>query len=295
MKKFIAVLMISTLVLSLAACSKEEKTVVLASKPMTEQFIVAEMLIALIEQETDIIVEHKQGIGGGHTNIHPAMLRGEIDIYPEYTGTGWMEVLEQDLINDPQELYMAVKDSYADEFNIYWSELYGFNDTYGIAMKRELAEQLNVKTYSELAAASADLTFGAEHDFYEREDGFPGIDGVYGFDFKGEVGMDIGLKYQAIESGDVDVINIFSTDGKLAEYDMVVLEDDQLFFPSYFAATLARQEVLDESPELIEVFSMLDGKISNDEMTYMNYLVEIENQEPKAVAENFLKEKGLLK
>ncbi len=293
--KRIGLFMVTLLMLvSMAACSQEKK-IVLASKPMTEQFIIAEMLIAVIEQETDITVEHKAGVGGGTSNIHPAMISGEVDMYPEYTGTGWMFVLEQELINNPDELYNAVAASYEEEFDIVWSELYGFNDTFGIAMKRELAEELGIKTYSDLAAASSQLVFGSEHDFYEREDGFPGIDAVYGFDFKEEIGMDIGLKYQAIGSGEVDVINIFSTDGKLKEYDMVVLEDDQYFFPSYYAATLTRQETLKEYPELKGALALLDGTIDNDEMTYMNYLVEIEQMEAKDVAMNFLKEKGIIK
>ncbi|NLY82972.1 MAG: glycine/betaine ABC transporter substrate-binding protein [Clostridiales bacterium] len=293
-RRFLLIMLVVVLALSMAACS-QEKTITIASKPMTEQFVIAEMLTVLIEQETDITVEHKAGVGGGTSNIHPAMISGEIDIYPEYTGTGWMFVLEEELINDPDELYKEVKAGYKEDFDIVWSELYGFNDTYGMAMKREKAEEMGIKTYSDLADVSSKLVFGAEHDFFEREDGFPGIDDVYGFDFKKEIGMDIGLKYQAIESGEVDVINIFSTDGKLKEYDMVVLEDNKYFFPSYYAATLIRQETLDEYPELEKVLSMLDGKISNDEMTNMNYLVEIEKMEAKDVAINFLEEKGLLK
>ncbi len=293
MKKMISILVTIILMVSIVSCSKDD-SITIASKPMTEQFIIAEMMFALIEQETDLTVEYKAGIGGGTANIHPAMLKGEIDIYPEYSGTGWMEVLKQDLINDPEELYEAVKKSYSEEFNIYWSNLFGFNDTFGLAMKKDLAKELNIKTYSDLAAVSQDLTFGAEHDFFEREDGLPGLNEVYGMDFGKEVGMDIGLKYQAINSGEVDVINIFSTDGKLEEYNMLVLEDDLNFFPSYYAATLVRQEVLDEHPELIKVLGMLDGTINNDEMTIMNYKVEIEKQEPREVAREFLQEKGIL-
>lgn len=293
MKKLISILVTLILMVSIVSCSKDD-SITIASKPMTEQFIIAEMMFALIEQETDLTVEYKAGIGGGTANIHPAMMKGEIDIYPEYSGTGWMEVLKQDLINDPEELYEAVKKGYSEEFNIYWSNLYGFNDTFGLAMKKDLANELNIKTYSDLAAVSQDLTFGAEHDFFEREDGLPGLNEVYGMDFGKEVGMDIGLKYQAINSGEVDVINIFSTDGKLEEYNMLVLEDDLNFFPSYYAATLVRQEVLDEHPELIEVLGMLDGAINNDEMTLMNYKVEIEKQEPREVAREFLQEKGIL-
>ena len=262
---------------------------------MTEQFIIAEMLIALIEQETDIDVEYKEGIGGGTSSIHPAMKAGKIDLYPEYTGTGWMFVLEEELINDPTALYEAVKAGYKESFDIVWSQLYGFNDTFGIAMKRERADELGIKTYSDLAAKSSELTFGAEHDFFEREDGLPGIDGVYGFDFKKEVGMDIGLKYQAVGSGGVDVINIFSTDGRLKEFDLVVLEDDQSFFPSYYCATLIRQETLDTYPELGAVLDLMTGLINNDDMTDMNYQVEIEKREARDVAKTFLTEKGLLR
>lgn len=293
MKKILSLLLALLMIVSVVACS-DEKTIVVASKPMTEQFIIAEMLIALIEQETDLTVEHKAGIGGGTSNIHPGMISGEIDIYPEYTGTGWMFVLEEELIKDPEILYENVKGKYEEEYDIYWSNLYGFNDTFGIAMKREKAEELGIETYSDLADHSNELVFGAEHDFFERDDGYTGIVETYGMDFESEVGMDIGLKYQAIESGEVDVINIFSTDGKLKEFDMLVLEDDKYYFPSYYAATLVRNQILEEYPELKDVLSMLDGKINNDEMTYMNYLVEIEKMEPKTVAIDFLKEKGLL-
>ncbi len=294
-KKAISLLMILCLVMVSTGCAQEEKRVVVASKPMTEQFIIAEMIIALIEEETDITVEHKQGIGGGTSNIHPAMEKGEIDIYPEYTGTGWMFVLKEDLITDPMKLYDEVKKSYKDTYDIVWSGLYGFNDTYGLGINRALAEEHNLETYTDLAAKSELFTFGAEFDFFERDDGFPGLDAVYGFDFKDMAELDIGLKYQAVGADEVDLINIFSTDGRLKEFDLEVLEDDRNFFPSYYCATLIRQETLDEYPELEGVLDMLTGQISNDEMTELNYLVEIEKLEAKVVAVNFLTEKGLIK
>ncbi len=288
----VGLIVILLLLLFFSACSQNNDTVVIASKPMTEQYILVEMLTQLIEDNTDIAVEQKMGIGGGTSNIHPGMLSGEIDLYPEYTGTGWLFVLKEDLINDPQELYQAVKNRYLEEYNIVWSALYGFNDTFGLAVKRELADQLGLVTYSDLAAASTQLSFGAEYDFYEREDGYPGLQETYGFDFSDTVEMDIGLKYDAIGSDQVDVINIFSTDGRLKEYNLVVLEDDLNFFPSYYAATLIRSETLDKYPELEGVLSMMDGLISNDEMTEMNYLVEIEKMDPKEVAKEFLLSKG---
>lgn len=296
MKKLFILLVLCVGIFTLQACGnrEDEDTIVIASKPMTEQYILVEMLTILIEENTDLIVEQQLGIGGGTSNIHPGMISGEIDMYPEYTGTGWLFVLEEELITDPEQLYQEVSQAYAEEFDIVWSEQYGFNNTYGLAVKQSLADEYNLETYSDLAAVSSELTLGAEYDFYEREDGYPGLEETYGFDFGTKSELDIGLKYQAIGSDEVDVINIFSTDGRLEEYNLKVLEDDLNFFPPYYAATLVRQEVLDKHPELEEVLAMMDNLISNEEMTRLNYLVEIEKIDPKTVAEEFLAEQGLI-
>lgn len=293
-KKFLSLVMLMVLVAVLPACV-EEKKIVLASKPMTEQFIVAEMLTALIEQDTDIKVEQKLGVGGGTSNIHPALLKGDVDLYPEYTGTGWLFVLKESPIKEPDQVYQKVKEAYQEEYGIVWSGLYGFNNTYGMAIKKEVAEKLQIRTYSDLAEKSEQLIFASNPDFYEREDGFPGVSQVYNFRFKKTVEVDIGLKYEAIESGQADVIDIFSTDSKLEKYGLITLEDDKNYFPSYYAATLIRQDTLDKYPELGDVLAKLDGQISNEEMTAMNYLVEIDKKEPKKVALDFLDKKGLLK
>ncbi len=294
MRKILSLLLLTLIVLTVQACGEEEDTIVIASKPMTEQYILVEMLTLLIEDNTDLNVDQQLGIGGGTSNIHPGMISGEIDMYPEYTGTGWLFVLEEELITDPDELYTQVKDAYLEEFDIVWTEQYGFNNTFGLAVTQALADEHNLETYSDLAAISSDLTLGAEYDFYEREDGYPGLQETYGFDFGTTTELDIGLKYQAIGSDQVDVINIFSTDGRLEEYNLKVLEDDLNFFPPYYAATLVREEILDDYPELEDVLAMMDGLISNEDMTYLNYRVEINNDDPKVVAREFLEDKGLL-
>lgn len=293
LKKMIAFTLIFLLMFSIIGCNKEEKKVVIASKPMTEQYVIAEMLKLLIEANSDIAVELKLGIGGGTSNIQPAMEKGEIDIYPEYTGTGWMFVLKEELINNSEELYKSVKKAYEEQYGIKWTGLYGFNDTYGLAIKKELADKLNIKTYSDLALKSDSLTLGAEYDFYEREDGYPGLSEIYGFRFDNKTELDIGLKYQAISTDQVDVINVFSTDGRLKEKGLVVLQDDKNFFPPYFAATLVREETLKEYPELEKILEMMTGLISNEDMIEMNYLVEIDKKDPKEVAREFLEKKGL--
>lgn len=294
MKKFLAAGLIAVLMLGLIGCSSEQKKVVVASKPHSEQYILAEMISLLIETHTDIAVEKKLGIGGGTSNIQPAMLKGEIDIYPEYSGTGWLFVLKQDLVNDPQVLYEKTKEMYQTEYNIEWLDLYGFNNTYALAIRSSIAEELGIESYSDLGKKGKDLVFGAEYDFYEREDGFPALSDLYGFDFKDKKELDIGLKYAAIGSGEVDVINAFSTDGLLAEYDLKVLVDDQFYFPSYQATTLVRGETLEAYPELKAVLNKLAGQISDAEMIQMNYDVEKNNMDPVQVAKDFLEAKGLL-
>lgn len=295
MKRILAGLILTAILLTITACSSEEpKTVVIASKPHSEQYILAEMLSLLIENHTDIKVEKKLGIGGGTSNIHPAMLSGDFDIYPEYTGTGLLFVLKEDLITDSDELYKRVQDRYLEEYNIKWLGLYGFNNTYALAVKESTAQTYNLETYDDLALASKDLVFGAEYDFFERDDGYEALKDAYGFEFKDTKEMDIGLKYEAIGSDEVDVINAFSTDGLIKQYNLKVLEDNKNFFPAYQAATLIRKETLDKYPEIEEVLEKLTGQISDDEMIQMNYQVEKENMDPRDVAEQFLKAKGLI-
>lgn len=294
-KKILVSILTLVMIMSLASCSKTEKKIVIASKPMTEQYILAEMLSQLIEANTDIKVEKKLGIGGGTSNIQPAMLKGEIDIYPEYTGTGWLFVLKKDLINNPNKLYQEVKKEYATKYGIKWLGLYGFNDTYALAIKKSTADKLKINTYSDLALKGGSLTFGAEPDFYERDDGYKGLQKTYGLNFKEKRELDIGLKYEALNSDKVDVINAFSTDAMLKKYDLKVLKDDKNFFPSYFGATLVREATLKKYPELENILNKLQGKINNEEMIKMNYEVEKDKQDPKDVATQFLKSKGLIK
>jgi len=272
----------------------EEKSITIGTKPMTEQYIIGEMIKILVEEKTEINVDMKSGIAGGTSNLHPAIISGEIDLYPEYTGTGWMFVLENNLIEDPDEMYEKTKEAYQEEFDLLWLDQYGFNNTFTLAVNAEKAKELGIETYSDLAENSEELVFGAEYDFYERDDGFNAIKDVYGFNFKDTKEMDIGLKYKAIESGEVDVINAFSTDGLLDEYGLKVLEDDKNFFPSYYASTVVKNETLKEYPELKDVLNMLSNNISEEEIRNLNNKVESKNEEPEDVAREFLKEKGLL-
>lgn len=282
--------------LTLAACSsKKEDTIRIATKPMAEQFILAEMLGLLIEQHAGgLKVDIKKGIGGGTANIHPALVKGEFDLYPEYTGTAWLYVLKKEPMSDAAALWTQLGAAYQQEFQLEWVGRYGFNNTYGLAVRNEVAEQHALKTYSDLAPHSGELRFGAEYDFYERDDGYDALAKAYGFAFKEKRDMDIGLKYNAINTGQIDVMNIFTTDGQLAASPLTVLQDDKHFYPNYHAATVVRQATLQKHPQLRAALLKMEGLISNEDMAAMNHAVESDKRNEREVAAEFLRRKGLL-
>lgn len=287
------VLIVAVVIASVVPDNKKD-TIHIATKPMTEQYVLGEMLDILIEQDTDLNVEITQGVGGGTSNIQLAMENGEFDLYPEYTGTGWNMVLKKEGLYT-EDMFSSLQEEYNDDYNMSWVGMYGFNNTYGLVVRKEIADKYNLKTYSDLKAVSDQLTFGAEYDFFEREDGYDALCAEYGFHFKKTMDMDIGLKYQAINQGKIDVMNIFTTDGQLSTSDVVVLVDDKQFYPSYMCGNIVRNEVVEQHPELEAVLQTLSGTITDRDMARMNYEVETLGREPRVVAKEFLAGKGLIK
>ena len=273
--------------------SKKDKTINIATKPMTEGYILGQMLTELIEQDTDLKVNITNGVGGGTSNIHPAIVKGEFDLYPEYTGTSWEAVLKKEASYDESK-FDELQKEYKEKYNLEYVNLYGFNNTYGLAVNKDIAEKYNLKTYSDLAKVSNNLIFGAEYDFFEREDGYKELQKVYNMDFKKKIDMDIGLKYQAMKDKKIDVMVIFTTDGQLAISDVVVLEDDKKMYPSYRAGTVVRSEILSKYPELKPVLEKLNNILDDKTMADLNYQVESEGKKPEDVAREYLQEKGLL-
>ena len=286
------VLIVAVVIASVVPDNKKD-TIHIATKPMTEQYVLGEMLDILIEQDTDLNVEITQGVGGGTSNIQPAMENGEFDLYPEYTGTGWNMVLKKEGLYT-EDMFSSLQEEYNDDYDMSWIGMYGFNNTYGLVVRKEIADKYNLKTYSDLKAVSDQLTFGAEYDFFEREDGYAALCAEYGFHFKKTMDMDIGLKYQAINQGKIDVMNIFTTDGQLSTSDVVVLVDDKQFYPSYMCGNIVRNEVMEQHPELEAILQTLSGTITDSDMARMNYEVETLGREPRAVAKEFLTGKGLI-
>ena len=268
----VVVIVIFSMCFSLLSMQKKD-TIRIATKPMTEQYILGEMLDLLIEQDTNLDVKITQGVGGGTTNIEPAMENKEFDLYPEYTGTAWNMVLKKDGIYN-ENLFSDLKKEYNKDLDMSWVGMYGFNNTYGLVVRKDIADQYNIHTYSDLAAISDQLVFGAEYDFFEREDGYDALCQAYNFHFMKTMDMDIGLKYQAINQKKIDAMVIFTTDGQLAASDVTVLKDDQQFYPSYMCGNVVRNEVLKKHPELKTVLNKLTNKISDRDMAKMNYKVE---------------------
>lgn len=292
--KTIYILLILSASLFVFACQERKKTIRIATKPMTEQFILGEMIGLLIEENTDLKVEITKGIGGGTSNIHPALVKGEFDLYPEYTGTGWLVILKKDSVIPSEELYKQLSDDYERLYRLKWVAPYGFNNAYSLAVSDDNASRYGLKTYSDLAHHPDQFVFGAEYDFYEIHDSYQSLCNFYGLKFKKTRDMDIGLKYEAIKSGKIDVMNIFTTDGQLSGSKLTVLEDDKHFFPSYYCATVVREETLKEHPELETVLWKMNNILTDSEMADLNYQVDIAGRPEREVAADFLKRKGLL-
>lgn len=294
MKKILKLVLLSFLsFVVLISCKSDDNTLKVATKPMTEQYILGNIVRLLVEQDTNLKVKVTEGVGGGTSNIQPAIEKGEFDVYPEYTGTGWNLVLgEKSVYNE--EMFNDLIKGYKKK-NLSWVGMLGFNDTYGIAVRKEIAEKYNLKTYTDLSKVADKLSFGAEYDFFERKDGYEALNKFYGIKFKNTVDLDIGLKYDAVSQNKIDVLNIFTTDGQLASSNVVVLEDDKNLYPSYMAGFVIRDEVLEKHPELKKVFDKLTNILDDKTMANLNNMVEEKGKSPEEVAIIFLKEKGILK
>ena len=284
----VAVLAVIALIGGTAFSSMQQQdTIRVTSKAFTEQLVMGELL----SQNTDYNIELTSA--AGTSTIQPGLESGEYDMYVEYTGTGWAEVLhnegvyQEDQFEDLQAQYNSK--------GITWTSMLGYENTYGIAVRTDVAEQYNLKTYSDLAAVSSELKFGGNPEFLERQgDGYSALCEEYGMEFASTIDLDTGLKYNTINAGEVDVIEIFTTDGQLGSADVVVLEDDRNFFPSYQAGVVVRQEVLDRHPDLNEVLARLNDCLDETTMAELNNRVDSNGEDPETVAHDFLVSAGLI-
>ncbi|REB74188.1 glycine betaine ABC transporter substrate-binding protein [Bacillus sp. 522_BSPC] len=289
----IVILPLSTVIANFSSGKSGKDTITITGKNFTEQEIMVYIMGHLIEEHTDLQVNYESFLGGTAPAFE-GVNTGNYDMYMEYTGTGLLSILKEDMVSDPDEAYDIVKKKFKEDYNLVWLEPFGFNNTYTLTLRKEDAEKYNIKTISDLKKMAPELTLGSEPEFLEREDGYPGLIDTYGIEFKNTQAMDSGIMYSAIKNGDVDVIDAFSTDGRIPAFDLQVLEDDQNFFPPYYATPVIRAETLEKHPELEEVLAMLVGKIDNEKMQELNARVDIDKEQYEDVAVDFLKEEGLI-
>lgn len=263
------------------------------SKDFTEQLILGE-IYALVLEDAGYEVERKLNLGG--TPVAQAALENaEIDLYPEYTGTGLLTVLKADADSDPTAVYDTVATEYKDRFNLVWLQPSPMNNTQALAMTQEKSRELGVTTISDFVAQASDLVLIGPPEFEVREDGLPGLKSAYGdFQLKSYKAVDSGLRYKGLVDGEADVAVAFGTDGEISAFDLVVLEDDKALFPPYQVAPVVRQELLDAQPDVQTVLNELSPLMTDEVMQSLNYRVTGEGQEPEAVAEAFLVEYGWL-
>src|SRR6476469_4864532 len=259
------------------------------SKP-EKQVVIAEILEHHIEAKTDIKAERELNLGG--SLCHQSLTACKIDLYVEYTGTAYTNMLKQKPISDPKKVLDYLKQEYPKQFKAEWTEPLGFNNSFAIVMRGDEAKKLNLQTLSQLGKAAPNLRAGFGPEFNEREDGFPGLAKTYGIKFREEPKeLLLGLLYQALQQKEVDVIAGNTTDGLIQSLGLVVLKDDKNYFPPYEAVPVVRSQILEKYPELRPVLAELGGKISEEDMRRLNYQVDKKQQEAGEVAQEFLQQK----
>jgi len=272
----------------IAGCNRSPANgVAVGSKDFTEELVLGEMYAQLLEKH-GLVASRKLNLGGTQVAME-ALRRGDIDLYPEYTGTALITELKLSPSGDAASIYRAVKSEYMRRYELVWLDPAPMNDTQALAMTRAVSEKYHMRSLSELAQAAPQLRLGAIPEFTTREDALPGLQRAYGgFQFKSVKLFDIGLKYKALESGQVDVVVAFGTDGQIAKDHLVVLSDDKHFWPAYQVAPVVRRATLEKHPEIATVLNKLAPLLTDAVMRDLNYNVDGDKQDPADVARAFL-------
>lgn len=289
-----AMLLVMLLVSVIPFITNRDSDISIAGKMGTEPSIITNMYKILIEEETDFSVRVRDGLGST-SFVFNALQSDEIDGYLEFTGTVLM-----DLVDSPPEVYDAeavfeqARDAISEMYDFALLEPMQYNNTYGIAVTREFAEENNLETISDLGSIESQIVAGFTAEFNDREDGYPGIQDTYNLSFGEVYTMEQQMRFTAIVSGDINLMEAWATDAALVEYDLVVLEDDRDVFPPYQGAPLFKQEFIDTYPEVADALNQLSGLITDEEMQEMNYRVQFEDEAPYDVAYDFLSGAGLV-
>lgn len=291
MKRTVLIILTAVLVLgmlfSFTGCKSSDQTIIrVGSKDFTENLIVAE-IYALALEDAGYKVERKLIIAG--SVVHTSITSGEIDLYPEYTGTGLLAILQLPMNSDPDIVYQTVKDAYAEQFKITWLDSTDVNDRNGLAIRTEVAREYNIYTMSDLQREAEHIRVCSQGEFEYREDGIPGLTKVYGpFNFASINVYDNGIKYQILEQGKADLCPGYSTDAQLVDTEkFTYLEDDKGFWPPYYLAPIVRSEVLEANPEIAAILNAVSAKLNTETMVALNAKVDIDHMEYDEVAKEF--------
>ncbi|MDU1848075.1 MAG: osmoprotectant update ABC transporter permease/substrate-binding subunit OpuFB [Niallia nealsonii] len=286
--------LLSILLIVLPLMGHKEEKIIIAGKLGSEPEILINMYKMLIEEETDLQVELKPGLGKT-SFVFQALQSGNIDIYPEFTGTAISEFLNETADSTNQKVvYQQARDGMLERYQMVMLEPMKYNNTYALAVSNDLAKQFGLETISDLKGIENNIHAGFTLEFSDREDGYQGLQALYDLTFPNLVTMEPKLRYVAVESGEINLVDAYSTDSELQQYQLKVLEDDQNLFPPYQGAPLLKEETVEEHPEIVAALNQLAGKITDDEMRAMNYQVNIEGKSPSEVAQGFLEKEGLL-
>lgn len=274
--------------------SNQDKEIVIAGKLGAEPEILINMYKLLIEEQTDLQVELQPGLGKT-SFVFNALHSGSIDIYPEFTGTAISEFLKETANNNNrEEVYQQAKDGLLEQYNLVMLKPMQYNNTYALAVTKELADQYQLETISDLKSIQSKVKAGFTLEFFDREDGYRGIQSLYHIQFPNLITMEPKLRYVAVDSGKINLVDAYSTDSELQQYNLKVLQDDKSLFPPYQGAPLLRKETVEQYPEIAEALNQLAGTVTDDEMREMNYQVNIEGKNPAKVAQDYLQKKGFI-
>jgi osmoprotectant transport system substrate-binding protein len=269
------------------SCRAPKPHIVIGSKFFTEQVVLAELIAQHIEARTGIHVERKTNLGGTLL-VHKAMQAGQVDLYVEYTGTALNAVLNEKPTGDSAAVYQRVKQLYGQRFNFEVTEPLGFENTFAMVIRGEDAQRLHLRRMSDLVAVTPKWRIGVGFEFLERSDGFRGWSERYGLRFAQQPSvMDLGLIYRALQDHKVDIVAGNSTDGVIDSLHLVILEDDRHYFPPYDAVPIVRRATLEQCPQLRGILTELGGKVTEQDMRHLNYLVDGEQRDVAAVVREY--------
>jgi osmoprotectant transport system substrate-binding protein len=275
-----------------ASTALAQPVVRVGSKNFTEQFVLAELYAQALEA-SGIKVERKLNLGG--TLIaHKALQEKQIDLYPEYSGTILLAVLKQETMTDPKAVYDTVRDAYAKQGLVVLNQA-PVNNTYVMVVRPDTAQKYNLNSMSDLARVTKELKLGAGPEFRDRKDGIPGLKAKYDMEFKEDLQLAIGLRYQALKNDQIQVVNGYSTDGMISAMKLKRLTDDKRLWPPYYVVPVVRKDALDANPRVGDVLNRVSALLDDQSMADMNYKVDGEKMEPRDVAHDFLKAKGVLR